>query len=289
MLRRHPQIYMPDVKEPDFFSTQWQTSNRSQEMLDDYLSLFDAAQPEQRVGEASVAYLTSHTAAHGIMAVQPEARIIAILREPAGFLRSLHLQLVESNVETEKNLREALLLEDARRQGRHLPRSASSWRQRLIYSDYVRYAEQLRRYHALFPPARVMVLIYDDFRRDNEATVRSVLRFLDVNDTVPIDAAEVNPTVSVRSRYLNRIIYGQQGLIWRSAKEAAKVLAPGLRQSVRRVAYGDPSPPDERLMGELRSRFKPEVVALSEYMNRDFVTLWGYDSISCVMPRPALL
>jgi hypothetical protein len=30
-------------------------------------------------------------------------------------------------------------------------------------------------------------------------------------------------------------------------------------------------------MAELRERFKPEVVALSDYLGRDLVTLWGYD------------
>jgi hypothetical protein len=32
-------------------------------------------------------------------------------------------------------------------------------------------------------------------------------------------------------------------------------------------------------MTELRRRFKPEVVALSEYLGRDLVTLWGYDRV----------
>ena len=31
-------------------------------------------------------------------------------------------------------------------------------------------------------------------------------------------------------------------------------------------------------MQELRERFKGEVVALSEYLERDLVTLWGYDN-----------
>ena len=32
-------------------------------------------------------------------------------------------------------------------------------------------------------------------------------------------------------------------------------------------------------MRELRSRFKTEVVALSDYLDRDLVALWGYDRI----------
>jgi Sulfotransferase domain len=284
-LRHHPQIYMPDVKEPNFFSAEWQTSDGPPETFDDYLSLFGAAKPEQRIGEASVFYLASRNAASGIADAQPDAQIIAILREPASFLRSLHLQFVQSDFETEKNLRKALSLEDVRRQGRDVPRLASNWQQRLLYSDHIRYVEQLHRYHALFPSEQVMVLIYDDFRRDNEATLRTVLRFLDVDDTPPIDVTEVNPTVRVRSRHLNHIIYRQQGLVWRAATEAVKVLTPRrlrryLWQSRNRVIYGDPPPPDDRLMVELRRRFKPEVVALSEYLDRDLVALWGYDSIA---------
>jgi hypothetical protein len=32
-------------------------------------------------------------------------------------------------------------------------------------------------------------------------------------------------------------------------------------------------------MLELRRRFKPEVTALSEYLGRDLVALWGYDHL----------
>jgi hypothetical protein len=46
-----------------------------------------------------------------------------------------------------------------------------------------------------------------------------------------------------------------------------------------RLLYGQPHPPDERLIRELRTRFKPEVQALSEYLERDLVKLWGYDEL----------
>ena len=47
----------------------------------------------------------------------------------------------------------------------------------------------------------------------------------------------------------------------------------------RRIIYGQPQPPDEELMLELRRRFKGEVVALSEHLDRDLVSFWGYDRI----------
>ena len=42
-------------------------------------------------------------------------------------------------------------------------------------------------------PSRFSCSIYDDFRADNEATVRQVLRFLGVDDTVPVAHARGKP------------------------------------------------------------------------------------------------
>jgi hypothetical protein len=58
------------------------------------------------------------------------------------------------------------------------------------------------------------------------------------------------------------------------------VLPEELRRGIRHgVLYGSPAAPDEEFMAELRRRFKGEVVALSEYLDRDLVTLWGYDGV----------
>jgi hypothetical protein len=71
----------------------------------------------------------------------------------------------------------------------------------------------------------------------------------------------------------------------RIAKGTLKAIAPrrlrrGVFRALRReVVLGAPRPPDEALMLELRRRFKPEVVALGRYLDRDLVTLWGYDAI----------
>ncbi|MFI4977190.1 MAG: sulfotransferase family protein [Solirubrobacterales bacterium] len=288
MLRRHPQIYMP-VKEPWFFAPDRLplTAAGYPTTLEDYAALFADSRPEDIVGEASPVYLMSRLAASAIAEVKPDARIIAILREPASFLRSLHLQSVQDHVETEKDLRKAIALESARRQGKEIPRHTAR-PQELLYSEHVRYVEQLQRYHAVFAPEQVLVLVYDDFRADNEATIRRVLRFLEVDDTVPVELIEANPSVRVRSPRLHesvRSVYLGRGSAYRAIKAAVKALTPRrLRHDVlgalrRRAFYGQPRPADEALMRELRARFIDEVVGLSEYLGRDLVTLWGYDDV----------
>ncbi|MGA2319345.1 MAG: sulfotransferase [Solirubrobacteraceae bacterium] len=303
MLRRHPQIFMPEYKggagkEPWYFAREnphpqsagerdISFTGRKFVSLEDYLSLFDAAAPGQRIGEASSSYLWSSTAAQRIAAARPDARIIAIIREPASFLRSLHLQLLQNHHESEKNFRKAVELDGPRRESRHLP-SYAYWPQALIYSDRVRYVEQVRRYHAAFPAEQVLVLIYDDFRDDNEATVRRVFRFLDVDDIHPVEAIRVNPTIGIRSVRLDnfrRALSAGRGPVLRTVKNVGTALTtPGMRtrfyySKLPRIVRSEPPPPDEEFMLELRRRFKPEVVALSEYLGRDLVALWGYDRI----------
>jgi len=289
-LRSHPQIFMPDMKEPVYFATELpRRAHRyvAPATLEEYLALFAPAASGQLIGEASASYLWSRTAAGGIAALQPEARIVAILREPGAFLHSFHLQMLQSHNESEKDLRRALELEDERRAGRRLP-PRSSWPQLLLYSEQVRYVEQLRRYHERFGRERVLVLIYDDFREDNPGTVRQVLRFLGADEDGPVVLGEANPSVRLRSQHLDELVNSVSigtGTASRLVKGTVKVIVPqgfrrgALRATRRRLVHAEPEPPDPVLMGEIRRRYRPEVEAISDYLDRDLVRLWGYDRL----------
>jgi Sulfotransferase family len=292
MLRRHPQIYLPPVKEPWFFAEELHDRPPPRpegipSSLREYESYFTDAAAGQRIGEASAQYLWSRTAAAAIAKLRPNAQIIALLREPAAYLRSLHLQFVQTNIELESDFKRALELEPRRERGEAIARH-TYWPKMLLYSQHVGYVEQLRRYRESFPADNVKVLIYDDFLADNLETVRSVLRFLDVDDAVSIAPVQANPTVRPRSQGLNQLVHAVgvgRGPISHALKESIKLVTPaGPRRRAfhsvrRRLIFGSPQPPDEELMRELRRRFKGEVVALSEYLDRDLVTLWGYDRL----------
>jgi hypothetical protein len=219
--------------------------------------------------------------------VQPRARAIALLREPASFLRSLHLQNLQSSYETEDSLAEALSLEPERRAGRRIPSSCLR-PQALYYSEYVRFVEQLRRFHAALSRERVLVLIYDDFRADNVGTVRRVLRFLGVDEGVALVEVEANPTVRVRSRRLDELVHsvsmGRGPLLGAVKASVKRISSRRVRRGAlgairRKVVVGAPPPVDEALTMELRRRFRGEVEAVSEYLGRDLVSLWGYDRL----------
>jgi hypothetical protein len=291
MLAHHPEVFVGS-KEPRYFAAEMHERDMPRpggtpKTLEEYRAWFAGARPEQKVGDISPWYLWSPGAAQLIADVQPRAKIIAILREPASFLHSLHRQWLQLYVESEIDFRKAMALEDARRDGREVPVN-SYWPKALLYSDHVRYVEQLRRYHALFPRENVLVMIYDDYRRDNDAALRSVLRFLGVNETLDVPLRQINPSVQVRAPHVNQLLRTLtvgKGPITRVTKRALMTVTPmrvrqrALHTARKRVVFGEIQPPDPAFMAELRRRFKPEVEALSEYLDRDLVSLWGYDSL----------
>jgi hypothetical protein len=282
MLSAHPRLHMPR-KEPSYFVPELLRSDRYAGGLADYLALFDDAAPEQLIGESTTWYLWSQTAASAIAAVQPGARIIAILREPASFLRSLHLQFIRSDVETEPDLAKALALERPRSEGRQMPRN-STRPPLLMYSRHVRYVEQLRRYYAVFPAEQILVLIYEDFRADNEGTIQQVLRFLDVGAADAVESVEVNAAAGVRSPRLNELVrslYLGNAPATRALKGTIKALSSQRTRHhalglLRRAQAEAPPPADAELMLELRKRFRGEVAALGDYLKRDLLTFWEY-------------
>ena len=75
------------------------------------------------------------------------------------------------------------------------------------------------------------------------------------------------------------------GPLSRGVKGAIKAVTPrrlrreALYTAQKRVLYGEVPPADEQFMAELRRRFAGEVSALSEYLGRDLVQLWGCDGV----------
>ncbi len=296
MLSRHPQIFMSPVKEPRYFCTDIHSrfAPRTQEAkrlrtLDGYLSLFDAAEPGQLAGEASPQYLRSRAAPardRGGAARREDHR------DPARAGGVPALAAPADGLEQPGD-REGLRPCDRTRAG--APRGSRDpahcqHPDVLLYTDHVRYVEQLSRFREAFGAANVHVIIYDDFRRDNETTVREVLRFLGADDTLPVETIDTKPLKAVRSLPLHRLANAARvarnnpaaaGRVGRAVNALTPELLRGeaARGVWRRAVYRPPAAPDEAFMRELRSRVKGEVQTLSDYLGRDLISEWGYDRL----------
>lgn len=271
-LRAHPELYLPERKELRFFGSDLDIRDRQALELDEYLGYFAAAGAAARIGTAYVWYLFSTHAAREIREFAPEARIIAMLRNPVEMIPSLHSEHLFNGNEDIVDLAAALDAEPDRRAGRRIPPHAHL-PQGLLYSDVPRYTEQLERYFEAFGRDRVHVILYDDFARDAAASYREVLRFLGVDeDFSPPAFAVINANKRTRSEWLRHFLA-------RPPELPRRVISRFVPARIRRAAYERakrlnvaasrraplPLATRERLMRE----FEPEVERLARLLGRD--------------------
>jgi hypothetical protein len=226
-LRQHPEIYMSPVKEPNFFASEIRPENLADELQDeaardhahlqkylrgpmtehrfggmitewdDYLKLFHNAREEKAIGEASVCYLWSKTAAENIYHTLGTAKVILILRDPVDRAFSQYLQCLSSGRLHDSFAR-------CIEQSRH--RTIDKWKNDKWMSDERKsdkftvmypwlefgcYFEQVRRFLTHFGNANVLILLYEDYRGDLPASLRRIYHFLGVNEDFAADTSKV--------------------------------------------------------------------------------------------------
>src|SRR5215470_2841180 len=115
-LAGHPQVFMPRMKEPKFFCADLKTTGGVY-TLADYRALFAAAPAHCLTGEASTLYLYSTVAIERLMAHNPDAKIIVMLRYPVDAAHSLHAAAWSHWHENMESFEEAWRLQRARLAG----------------------------------------------------------------------------------------------------------------------------------------------------------------------------
>ena len=128
-LRAHPGICFSAPKEPHYFSRL--PAGWSPDRLErDYFGVFfrECRDPAAMLGEGSVSYIYSDPAIEAIERHLPQARYIAMLRNPLEMIPSYHSRLVYILDEDEPDLARAWALQEARAEGRHIPRRCRDWR-----------------------------------------------------------------------------------------------------------------------------------------------------------------
>ena len=299
MLREHPQLYLPESKEPWYFASELQerTPPRPEgtpRTLEEYRAWFADAAEGQRVGEASALYLWSHTAAAAIAAVQPQAQIIALLREPASFLRSLHLQLIETYVETEQDFGRALALEESGAAGGGSRATPTGRRRSLLRARPLRgAAAPLPR--GLRARARARARLRGLPRRqrgDRQAGAAVPRRGRHgagrAEPREPDGAAALPAPARPDALGLGR--HGRGSLAVKGALKTVMPAGIGAGSCERQRAAPAPPPAavDEALMARaaraLQARGRR---ASSEYLGEDFVKRWGYEHVDDPEPSAA--
>jgi hypothetical protein len=195
-LVRHPQLYLPRIKEPKYFLTadappphrggpgDVQTYQEQIWRRDEYEALYDAAPPGTRRGEATPFYLYDRPAQERIRQVVPGVRMIAMLRDPVDRAHSNWAHLWAAGLESRSDFVAACAAQDARRR--------AGWAHFWHYLGLGCYGEQLEHLYQLFPRDQVLVLRYRDLVDRPVDTLNDVCRFLGVATGVIADVPPEN-------------------------------------------------------------------------------------------------
>jgi hypothetical protein len=289
-LRQHPEVAMSSPKEPNFFATDvchdQEIGAFTRMSRQQYQDCFDDPEGSSLRGEASACYLYSREAAANIARYNPDAKIIFLFREPVSFLHSYHLQQLKNPVsegETVKDFAEALRLEADRRDGRAIP-SGCLIPELLYYSERVKYAEQLARFYAHFPRHQVLVLLYEDFKADNEAVFRDILTFLEIDPNFQPAFRRHNAGQKLKSksaqRFVHRLSHGEG--LWAGPKRVLSSLLPQtarrflMRAVFRNVVFEPKDEVSPQLRRHLKEQFRPEVERFGDLIGRDLISEWKY-------------
>ena len=274
-LKQHPQIFVPDRKELDFFGTDLRFS-WPRLTKEEYLAFFSGAGAAKRAGEGSVWYLYSARAAAEIKAFSPTAAIIIMLRNPVDLMYSFHSQRVYNGNEDIENFEAALAAEPDRRQGRRVPKKASDV-MGCFYREIATFTPQIERYFRVFGKNRVRVILYDDFSRETLRIYRETCEFLGVNAGFQPNLEVVNARKQIRSPFLRDFLRKPHpGTDWIfRAVGLRRTRDGGVKGWIRRLNSTRDSlrPMDPQLRRRLLDEFRPEVERLSALIGRD-LTHW---------------
>ena len=183
-LAAHPQLFMSAVKEPRFFLSggkpppsrggpgDAQTYQEYVWRRTDYEALFAAAPPGTLRGESSPFYLHDLDAQRRIRKLIPDAKLIAVLRDPVDRAHSNWAHLWSAGLEPFADFLRACDEEDNR--------VAEGWAPFWQYTGLGRYGEQLEHLYELFPREQVLLLRYRDLRDNAVETLDQICRFLGV-------------------------------------------------------------------------------------------------------------
>jgi Sulfotransferase family len=277
-LRQHPQVYMSPWKEPKFFAFESEDDLgfraadgkdapvNASVILDqaEYERLFDDARNgELARGEASTHYLYVERSPGRIKALIPDAKLIAVLRNPVDRAFSSYQHLVRDDLEP-LDFGPAL---DAEPQ-----RIAEHYAYLYRYTDMGFYSKQLDRYERTFPESQLCVLLYDDLRSDPEGTCRQIFSFLGVDEGfVPDMSGEYNRSGVPKRRLMHRLLNPSAPMkrqLWNvTPRFARERLLDAQTRMVNRNLERQTIPDRER--DRLREVFKEEVGRLETRLDRD--------------------
>lgn len=272
-LSAHPDICMASYKEPHYFADDLQGYGRA-ESLDEYLGFFGhCSERAIAVGEGSVWYLRSKVALRNIHEFAPDARIIAMLRNPIELVQSFHAQALYSYIEDEPDLETAWRLQDERRLGQKIP-AGNQVVETLLYGDMARLGEQVRIARSVFPQEQIKLIFFEDLVADTHGIYRDTLSFLGVPDDGRTAFPVINEAKGHRFEWLGHATLQAPRPVVEAVRYVRRTTGFDPMRVVRAIRNWNTvkqkkAPVSDQFRQELINYFRDDIALLASLTNRD--------------------
>ena len=239
-LRGHPEIYTPPQKQTYFFDLHYDRG------IDWYVTNFDGVQPGHKaVGEIATGYCLPHAIPR--MAEHfPDVQLIMSMRNPIdraySFYQSRSAKFGWSSFDEAAEARPEIL-------------------------ERGRYIEQIELLLKYYDRDRLLLLFYDDLKADDRSYLKSILQFLQVDET--FESKQIGKVVQVAifpklRRRLNRM-----GLSWAVDLVSKSPLGDLLRKRMKTSKIQRYKPMPDDLRARLVEYYKPLNDRLAAFAGRD--------------------
>lgn len=269
----HPDVFMPELKEPRYFVRAPDGSSKRTALAvqseAEYLALFAKAEANQLIGEASPQYLARPLALERIVRQCPGARIIILLREPVSRAWSNYLMHHERAGKHRNGFPEVVRREmDAKLRGEKPPTG---------YVTTGEYGRWVVEWFERFGRDNVGVFLFDDLKRDIQAFSEQAVDFLglDVAKLPPVSGGvRRNEYVAARSRVASKLA-GNRVLKrgWRKLKGIGMAPNPA---GIKRVLYkSQPKPEiDPETASLLAAHYRDDIARLEAVLGEELPSLY---------------
>jgi hypothetical protein len=273
-LQLHPEVFLSAIKEPHYFAFDY-PRRREVESLRDYDSLFSKAKENQIRGEASVYYLSSNEAVPAILGRRPDAKLIALVRNPVDLFVSFHNELLKGFDEDIQSPERAWRMQERRAQGFDVPKHCIV-PTTLQYRYMCSLGQQLGRLFRFVPESQRLIVLYDDLQREPKKTIAEITTFLGVSSDRINVVLESNRFGRYNNQFVPRLM--RTGIENQAIRRIRAKVKPFLNEcGIRPMAWlmsmslkSVPKPVlRDAFRAELTDAFSSDVRLLEQLLGRD--------------------
>ncbi|MBC6477742.1 MAG: sulfotransferase [Hormoscilla sp. GM7CHS1pb] len=270
-LKQHPEIYMSPAKEPRFFAFEGEKLNfqgvtsgmkNSITNLADYQALFKGVSREKAIGEASTIYLDIPKTVDRIKHYIPDAKLIAILRNPVDRAYSHFSMQIREAREPIMDFSKALACERKRIQ--------DNWIPGFHYASKGLYYSKIKRYFDAFNREQIRVDLYEELKTDSLGLIQDIFSFLEVDKTfVPDTSIRFNVSGIPKNRMIHNFL-GRPNPIKKALKPLLpKKLRNRLSASIKQRNLTKLPPMSPEVRQELIEVYREDILMLQDLLERD--------------------